>query len=335
MPYNKDAYARYRHINNRLKTKQMPAPSLSKLTEYVSEKLGKTVSESTIQKDIKAMRSDDSLGLNAPIVFDKFKYAYVYSDPNYSIEKIAASEEDLQGLEMALGILQQFTDLPAIKMFKDSILRMVTTVKKSRESASSNSILLVDKPNKYGGVQYMQDLVEAIKERNVTRLTYQPFTKPEPKQHIVHPYFIKEYDGRLYLIALDIAPGKMSKFLTFSFDRISKILVTAQQFDLEYIDQTNYFKNALGISNVDDKPEKIVLSFAPAQASYLKTQPIHHSQNTILDNEKEFKIELLLVVNQELKMRILSFGSKVKVIEPTSLKNFILAEAIAICGKPL
>ncbi len=331
MPYNKDAYTRYKLIDNRLRQKQKSAPTLEDLVTYVCDKLGKQVSVSSIQKDIKAMRSDAALGLNAPIIFDRYKYAYKYSDPNYSIDRLAVSEEDLQGLEMSLGILQQFTDLPAIKMFEDSILRMVSSVKKSRETANaSNNILLLDRPNKYGGVQYMQQLADAIIEHKVTRLSYQPFSKPKPKEHIIHPYFIKEYDGRLYLIANDVAFGKLTKFLTFSFDRITKVLVTNQDFKQEIIDKSSYFKNTLGISNVDDDPQKIVLQFAPEQANYLKTQPIHHSQEIVTDTDKKFVIQLQLVINPELKMRILSFGSKVKVMEPNSLAQFVTMEAKAM-----
>jgi predicted DNA-binding transcriptional regulator YafY len=328
MPYNKDAYTRYKLIDTRLRQKQKPAPTLEDLVAYVCEKLGKSVSTSSIQKDIKAMRSDTALGLNAPIVFDRYKYAYKYSDSNYSIDRLAVSEEDLQGLEMSLGILQQFTDLPAIKMFEDSILRMVSSVKKSRETAStSNNILLLDRPNKYGGVQYMAQLADAIIEHKVTRLSYQPFNKPQPKDHVIHPYFIKEYDGRLYLIANDVAFGKLTKFLTFSFDRITKVLVTNEDFKQEKIDQTAYFRHTLGISNVDDEPQNIILSFAPEQANYIKTQPIHHSQSIISDTNEAFIVQLKLVINQELKMRILSFGSKIKVLEPQELRTYILSEA--------
>jgi predicted DNA-binding transcriptional regulator YafY len=46
-----------------------------------------------------------------------------------------------------------------------------------------------------------------------------------------------------------------------------------------------------------------------------------------VDNEKEFKIELLLVINPELQMRILSSGGNVKVIEPKALKTFVQDEA--------
>lgn len=59
---NKYAVTRYRLIDNRMTMKQKPAPSLQEIVDYVSEKLGTTVSVSSIQKDIYAMRNDEGLG---------------------------------------------------------------------------------------------------------------------------------------------------------------------------------------------------------------------------------------------------------------------------------
>jgi predicted DNA-binding transcriptional regulator YafY len=326
MPYNKDAYTRYKLIDQRLRNTRIAPPSLQELIEYVSDKLGKQVSISSIQKDIEAMRHDANLGFNAPIVYDRYSKAYKYAEPEYSIDKMNISEEDLQGLETALGILEQFKSVPAIKYFEEAISRMSASVKKNREVSKEN-IFLLDRPNKYLGAQFMNTIVDGIRDKRVIKISYQSFNKLQAKEHIVHPYFIKEYDARLYLIANDIAAGKAPKFLTFSFDRMQRVTDTYDSFKEEFVDKVNYFTNALGISHVDGVPEKIVLSFHPSQAGYLKTQPIHHSQTILKDTDKEFKIQLQLVVNPELQMRILSHGSKVKVMEPNSLKDFVAAEA--------
>ncbi len=114
--------------------RQKPAPTLQELVDYVSEKLGTPVSVSSIQKDIYAMRYDASLGFNAPIEYSQEKRGYIYTDPDYSINKIPLSEEDLQGLEMAIGILEQFKGIPAIGLFEDSITKLATAVKHSRST---------------------------------------------------------------------------------------------------------------------------------------------------------------------------------------------------------
>lgn len=327
MPYNKDAYTRYKMIDACIRRKTKPAPKLADLMEYVSDKLGRQVSESSIQKDIYAMRYDSNLGFNAPIEYDYYKKGYVYTDPDYFIEKLPVTDDELQSLEMCIGFLQQFTSIPAIKIFEESISRMAASVKKSREKLSKDAILVYDKTKKYAGAHFMQEVVAAIRDRTVLKIQYQSFTRDKAKEHTIHPYFIKEYSDRLYLIANDVAPGKMQKFLTFSFDRIQSIQSTGSVFKEQFLDRENYFSNTLGVTNVGDKPELIILECVPMQAAYFKTQPIHHSQKIINDSNKSFVISLELVINPELIMKILSFGSKVKVTAPLTLVQRIKDEA--------
>jgi predicted DNA-binding transcriptional regulator YafY len=318
---NKNALTRYRLIDSRMTIRQKPAPSLAEIVDYVSEKMGTSISVASIQKDIYAMRYDESLGFNAPIEYDQYKKGYVYTDPTYSISNIPVSEEDLQGLEIAIGILEQFKNIPAIKLFEDAITKIASSVKQSREKASGGSILLLDRPKRYQGIEFMNDIVEAIHGKHVLLINYQPFNKLEPRKHTVHPYFIKEYNGRMYLIANDIHPTKESKFLTFAFDRMSDVIKMNQTFREQEVDKENYFRSAIGISLPDSKPEKIVLQLDPKQASYLKSQPLHHSQKVVKETKNEFSISVELVINYEFKALLQSFGSYVKVLKPQTLAD--------------
>lgn len=316
---NKQALTRYRLIDNRMTNRQKPAPSLQDLVEYVSDKLGSAVSTSCIQKDLYAMRYDESLGYSAPIAWDSNRRGYVYTEPDYSINNLPVSEADLQGLEMAIGLLEQFKDIPAIRVFEDAISRLATTVKMNRQQHGETGILILDRPKRYQGIEYMSDMVEAIREKKILRITYQTFTSKEPKKHTVHPYFIKEYNGRMYLIGKDIHPVKESKFLTFAFDRMSDVIKMNQSFTEEQIDPAQYFKSAIGISLTDAKPEEIVLAIDPLQARYIKTQPLHHSQRIIKETATELHVGLELVINYELRSLLLGMGNKVKVLKPKQL----------------
>ncbi len=296
------------------------APSLQDIVDYVSDKMGTTVSVSMIQKDIYAMRYDESLGFNAPIEYSQTKKGYIYTDPEYSINHIPVSEEDLQGLEIAIGILEQFKEIPAIKLFDDAIQKIASSVKLSREKSSQqHSILLLDRPKRYQGIEFMSDIVEAIHHKNVLRVNYLPFTRLEAKKHTIHPYFIKEYHGRMYLIGKDIHPSKEAKFLTFAFDRMQEVICMNQTFEEEELDKENYFQSTIGISLPGTKPEHIVLEFDPLQANYLKSQPLHHSQKIKEETNQKLVLTVDLVINYELIALLLSFGDKLKVLQPKSL----------------
>lgn len=330
---HKDAYTRYRLIDARISNKQRPSPTLQELVAYVSEKMGRSVSVSSIQKDIYAMRYDTALAFNAPIEYDTSTKSYKYTDSNYSINNIPVSEEDLQGLEMAIGLLEQFKDIPAIRLFEDSITKLSSAVKQSRSATAPNQFLILDRPKRYLGIQYMDDIATAIREKREMRLAYQPFSKEQSKKHLVHPYFIKEYNGRMYLIAKDIHAYKESKFLTFAFDRIKDVSILSKTFREEYFDKENYFKHAIGITLSDSMVETIVLKFDPAQANYLKSQPLHHTQQIVKDTSHEFSISLKLVVNYELVSLIQSFGDKVKVMKPEFLAERLKESAQKIVAQ--
>lgn len=68
-----------------------------------------------------------------------------------------------------------------------------------------------------------------------------------------------------------------------------------------------------------EEPQDIILSIAPFQGKYIKTLPLHDTQEVFVDNEAETKIKLRLCLTHDLLMELLSFGDKVKVIQPRAL----------------
>ena len=74
------------------------------------------------------------------------------------------------------------------------------------------------------------------------------------------------------------------------------------------------------------KPKGIIFSFDYDQGKYIKTLPLHHSQEILIDDDKEFRNKLLQVATYEFKCEVLSYGNRVKIISPESFKNRMKAE---------
>lgn len=72
--------------------------------------------------------------------------------------------------------------------------------------------------------------------------------------------------------------------------------------------------------------EEIILSFEPFQGKYIKTLPLHETQQVIVDDENELQIRLKLYLTHDLVMELLSYGSTLKVIKPKVLADLIRAE---------
>ncbi|MEP6948729.1 MAG: WYL domain-containing protein [Ginsengibacter sp.] len=95
------------------------------------------------------------------------------------------------------------------------------------------------------------------------------------------------------------------------------------EFPETYNIEENY-RYCFGIISPNDKePLDIILSFDPFQGKYIKSLPLHETQQILIDNEDELQIKLKLYVTHDLVMELLSFGDNMKVLQPASLAKEI------------
>jgi hypothetical protein len=118
---------------------------------------------------------------------------------------------------------------------------------------------------------------------------------------------------------------KDDRIKSFALDRLTNLDITLKNFKLStayHIDEI--YKYCFGIVCPDEgEPEEIVLTFNPTQGKYIKSLPLHESQQILIDNSKELQVSLKLYVTHDLLMELLSFGDNVKVLKPKSLVNEI------------
>ncbi|MBS1918671.1 MAG: WYL domain-containing protein [Bacteroidetes bacterium] len=172
------------------------------------------------------------------------------------------------------------------------------------------------------GTENLYGLLHAIKNRLQIKFTYQKFWEEELSQRLVEPYALKEFKSRWYIMAKD---SKDNNIKSFALDRLTNLEITTQHYqypDNYSIEQT--YRYCFGIiSPNDEEPQDIILSFDPFQGKYIKTLPLHDTQQVLVDNDEETKIKLRLCLTHDLVMELLSFGDNMKVIEPKSLADQI------------
>lgn len=172
--------------------------------------------------------------------------------------------------------------------------------------------------------EYLQEIIFAIKNKYEILVSHAKFGKETDKivPRLVYPLALKEALFRWYLVAFDPNDRQIK---TFGLERISEIQTLKTIFLPDKIPSIEEkFRHSYGIITDGTKPEKIVLSFSPEEANYIKTLPIHHSQKIIIENSNEFIVELFLSPTYDFIMEILSMSKEVKVIEPESLKEKII-----------
>jgi predicted DNA-binding transcriptional regulator YafY len=154
------------------------------------------------------------------------------------------------------------------------------------------------------------------------KFTYQKFWEEEISHRLAEPYALKEFKNRWYIIAKDIGDDYIK---SFALDRLADLDTTAITFEYpENFSIEERYRYCFGIIGPNDsKPEDIILSFDPYQGKYIKSLPLHNTQQILIDNAKELRIKLRLYITHDFMMELLSFGDSIVVIKPVSLINMI------------
>jgi predicted DNA-binding transcriptional regulator YafY len=168
------------------------------------------------------------------------------------------------------------------------------------------------------GSENLYGILHSIKNRQIISFTYHKYWGDEVTGRIVKPYALKEFKNRWYLLGND---QKDSLIKCFALDRLSNLFITRNHFQFpDDFNVNDYFKYSFGIIRSDDElPQDIILSFDPFQGKYIKSLPLHESQEILDDNENELLIKLTLYITHDFLMEILSYGENVKVIKPDCL----------------
>jgi len=319
MPKNKNAFIRYRIIDGALRNKHKRYPSKQDLIE-ACQGLG-SVSARTIDSDIYDMKFDEELAYFAPIEYDRKLRGYYYTDANYSINNLPLKQEDLYALEFACSLLKQFEGIGPIQQFMQSVEKIEDYVNLRNVYGNDDFLQLIEteKSLSQKGNEFLSPLLLSIKEQQAVMMHYQGFGHVEVKHYQLHPYVLKEYRNRWYVTGKLVDKNRIQ---TFALERIKQIIPTTSNFTRDAnFKPAEYFKHSFGISVHDYESQLVTLSFSPTEAPYIKSQPLHQTQQILVDDEQEFKITLDVIPSYELKSQILSYGDKVKVVAPETLKK--------------
>jgi len=327
MPANKYALLRYRIIDRCISNKFNPFPNKEDLREACEEELygsdGDRISASTIDKDLYAMRNEANLGYYAPIAYSKVEKGYYYEDPDYSIDEMPLNQEDIEAIEFAATTLAQFRDIQLFESSGDAIDKILGRLSlRPTEGQNIERYVQFETAPEYKGSAHLKTLLRAIRDRKAVSFEYRKFSGELSRRYRIHPYLLKEYRNRWYIIGYN--PQKEAT-VVFGLDRIEEqVNVLEDRFSRHPdFDPDRYFKHSLGITAIDEAPEKILLRFSTISGKYVESQPWHSSQVLRSKTPDFIEVELFLCITRELVMQILSFGKDAEVLAPKKLKEVV------------
>ena len=324
MALNKNALIRYKTIDKCLQNRYRRW-TLVDLIEACSDALyeyeGRSVnvSKRTVQLDIQMMRSD-KLGYNAPIEVYEKKY-YHYADPDFSITDIPLNESDMNVLSETVEMLKQFKDFSLFSELGGIIQRLEDKV--YTEKTQQPAIIHLDKNERLKGLEFLDSIYQAIAKQLVLRIHYQSFSAREASEFSFHPFILKEFNNRWFVVGRKEAEEKV---LTLALDRIVKIdLDLKTDYRRENFEADTFYKDTYGVTVMGEKQLlDIELKIDRHNAPYVLTKPFHQSQKHLETYpDRSIRISLRVHHNFEIERLILGFGESIEVLGPKILRKRI------------
>lgn len=186
------------------------------------------------------------------------------------------------------------------------------------ESSSLKGRIVLE--NIPAGKEYLQPIINAMKQGQKLMMTYRKFGNQESYTISVEPYAIKVFKQRWYLLANDRKHGRPT---IFALDRIMKLEETDENFIYPSdFDTERFFKDYYGVlCGTGDKAQHIVIRTYPPFTNYLRTLPLHHSQKETKTTPEYADFEFHLRPTFDFRQELLSQGNEVEVLKPAKLRE--------------
>ena len=326
MPTNKNAAIRYQTLDKCFRDRRHRyyiEDLIDKCEEaiYYYNGVG-GVSRRQIFEDIKFMESETGWSVPLERKQDGRRVYYRYRDPDFTINAQPLTEDEARQLRSVIITLRRFRGLPSNAWVDEVISNLEWRF--GLRGKQENMIGFEQNPY-LRGLNLLPDIIDAATSHQAVRITYRNYKNCDEEYTIVvHPWYIKQYNNRWFLMAYDAEADRISNY---ALDRIQNFNVEE---DVAYIpnkevDFEHYFDDVFGVTIPPSDVEKIrvLLQFSKKQYPYIVSKPLHHSQKIVDAENRILAVEVR--PTYEFTQLILSFGFDVQVLEPEPFKQEILA----------
>lgn len=168
--------------------------------------------------------------------------------------------------------------------------------------------------------KWLPVIVNALRDGKAVEITYQSFWRDEPNTFTLHPYCLKLFKQRWYVLGM--SEGYPSPRIYALDERmidvipLKRVLKKPAKFDA-----ADFFSKYFGVTLDDRKASTVRIKVAAGQVKYLESLPLHDSQVQV-ERTPEYSIfEYHLVPTYDFRQEILRHGPDMEVLEPEDFRN--------------
>ena len=170
--------------------------------------------------------------------------------------------------------------------------------------------------------------MEAMTEGHKLVINYMKYTSSQADRLTLHPYAVKEFAKRWYLVAHCEERGALR---VYGLDRIKNMDVIEDSFKMPAnfdVDET--FATSFGTYLPEGKAQSITFKTSETEARFIRDLPIHGSQEEVqTDDEGQVTFNIFVCPNKSLIMEFCKYGNKLEVLSPAEVRKAVAEELAA------
>ena len=247
---------------------------------------------------------------------------YSYKNPDFSIFNNPLSEEEIMKVYGAIEVMERFKGQAGFSWIEEVSAHLRVTLNMGK---SPQTFISYDDNAQLRGMHHFAQLHEYIRSHQPIAVEYQPYKSTERLNEVIHPYFLKQYNSRWFVLGYN---AKYEALTTFALDRIVTIEKAAVKFiPNEKYNFEEYFRHVIGVTVYPQDPEEVLIEVKKTLYPYISSKPLHPSQHLVrLTEDGDAVISINVVPNYELKQLVLSHGDRMTVLSPQHLRDEICEE---------
>ena len=336
MPANKDQLLRYKVLNSCFKDSSR-LYDINALVECCQQEMlrvyDKSVSKRSVQNDLQLLQIEPY-----NVEFDevlKKQHFYRYADTSFNLEVVSdLTKREKTALHETVELLRPIcedpdTATPLMQWMFMSLQRLEA----GKPLAEESPCVAFENNESLAGMGNFNPLLECIMNRQPVTLRYKTFRSTLARNINVHPYLLKQYNNRWFLIA---TPEEYDTIAAYALDRILTVAIWKAEYISCTTDLETIFADTIGVTvRKEMKLHQVVLKIDARRYPYVETKPFSERQKIVQKDDETVMISFPMRVNKELVAEILSFGSDIEVIEPIELRAEIARQVFDLNNKYL
>ena len=166
----------------------------------------------------------------------------------------------------------------------------------------------------------------AISEGQCLSLNYKSSHSGTQSERELGPHYLYFRERSLYLVAEDLADGKLK---IFAMPRMTNVTMIDKLYDGPITSPDDHFKSSFGVWRAEEA-EIVEITFSQSRAQYIQERTWHPTQAITSNSDGSVTLTMHVGVTPQLVGWVLGFGADARVLGPGKLQTMVREAAEGI-----